>query len=303
MNNIKSLLIGFSILVIGVFLIQWLQKSRVIEGLANQNDVIAQSNTNTGSICPKCCNAPTKTSGKCDAQIYKDDDGKCYKLCPLECTDPLAGCQNENYCDECDKVKLYVDCVTGEQINDGPDINDSTQESNYSSSSINTGTTKTSKNELQGSLVINDTNASDDDDDGDDDNSNGKPSSMKPFTSPYMPTPPGTVIENNYYYGVLLPPDMKQVSYENAVTSNPYRLGGIVQTIPQDASSIMNYGAYRTPMGVNAASIYDQTTPVPPPAPASASTPPPAQSIPTTTGMFNQDASATPYDSLYSLKF
>lgn len=290
MNTIKNILIGFSILVIGIFLIQWFQKTRFREGLENQDDV---KPPNAQLSCPKGCNAPTNANGKCDTQIYKDPDGKCYKLCSFECSDPLLNCQNDNYCDSCGKVRVYVDCETGKDINDNPDLNERTQETNYSSSSINTGIKNLSKNDLQGSLI---------DSDSADVNTSVVPV-MKPFAPPLIPNPPGTVIENNYYYGVLNPQDMTQMSYQNAVTSNPYRLGGIVQGVQSDGSSVMNYGVYGTPMDENGASIYNSNASQTPP-PASQTPPPASQTVPTATGMFNQEEEgATPYDSIYSLKF
>lgn len=145
MNTLRTILVVFGVLVIGAITLQYFQtKNMVIEGF---NDGCP-----AGEPCPKGCNRPTQITGNC-SQIYKEDDGRCYKLCPFECTDPMSECGYDECCEGCGKVKIYVDCKTGEALNMGPDLNDPTQETNYAASSINTGTTNSSKRDIQGSVL------------------------------------------------------------------------------------------------------------------------------------------------------
>lgn len=286
MDILKIILIVFGVLVIGVVLLQSLEKKPTIEGFTDIKCV-------EGEPCPKGCNYPTKILSNCETKIYKEDNGKCYKLCPYECTDPTAECAYNECCENCGKVKVYVNCKTGKANNTGPDLNDPTQKTNHSGSTINTGKTNTSKNDIQGSLV-------------DDETTPPPKPPPKPTLKPTIPPSteddqslPQTIEYHNHYYGLTSPtntcvktPMVPNTQTTQKGTPNPYRQGGDIsnqlddQTCTmekglsqkQDASTIMNYGAYGTSKTPNTS----QTS---------------------ATGMYNEDTTTPGFNSLYSIKF
>lgn len=314
MNTLRTILVVFGVLVIGALTLQYFQeKPVVVEGF---NDGCPE-----GKSCPKGCNRPTRITGNC-SQIYKEDDGRCYKLCPFECTDPMSDCGYNECCEGCGKVKIYVDCQSGEALNMGPDLNEPTQESNFSASTINKGTTDTSKRDIQGAVL----------DDDERDNAvvanTAQTSVQKAAQQPATPqtkTPtassqqsqqtqqPNVIEYHNHYYGMI--PDQlaaanRRLSQMNVPlvdsvthqrgTPNPYRQGGDVSdnvdnqtstmehglSKKRDASTVMNYGAYGSPKTSNAVTAYSAS---------------PTPNV-SATGMYIDDA--TPgFNSLYSLHF
>lgn len=283
MTTIRNIIILFGVLVIILLIIQYFQKvdNNVIEGLTTkqQDDISSQND------CIKGCIMPTTINDGCENTIYKDDDGKCYKLCSYECTDPMASCTLENGCDSCGKARIYVNCDTGKEINDGPDLNEPSQETNYASSSINTGITNNSQKDLQGSVVYGNNNEINDSYDTTDDVSGHR------------------IIEyHNHYYNMIPDNTLSQSNvsaYKNTVlqkgTPNVYRQGGDISNCldnqtammekglsqKQDVSSVMNYGAYGTPLNCKSSHVEKTRT--------------------TTTGMYD-DNTTLGVNSLYSLK-
>lgn len=265
MDLLKIILLLFGLAVIVGFSMQYLQSNKelVIEGF--------NSGCPEGEPCPHGCNKPTKIKGNCGSKIYKDNNGQCYKLCPYECTDPMAKCSYNECCDDCGKIKVYVDCQTGNELNNNVDLNNPTQESNYSASSINTGATDSSKNDIQGSVVNNE-------DYENEVAANTSQTSVQ--TSSQLPsqsqdattqqaktqqqttkdnqdnndTPTSTIEYHNHYYG-LIPKDFVLNTQEEQQTNipivnnntqqgtpNPYRQGGDISDKLDDQTSRINYG-------------------------------------------------------------
>lgn len=297
MKTLQIVLIIFGVFIISALSLQYLQRDkRVIEGFA--------TDCPTGTPCPKGCNPPTKISENC-SEIYKEDTGRCYKLCPYECTDPLSDCVTNECCDGCGKLKIYVDCQTGEELTTSEDLNVSSQETNHSASSINMGVTDTSKNDIQGSVLK------------DDDRDNGVvantlQTSVQP-TAPPAKMEPMIIEYHNHYYGIIPNNAMingNQVTQMNVPlvdsttdqkgTPNKYRQGGDISdnlddqtkmmeyglNKKQDATTVMNYGAYGSPQTSNAITTYNQQ---------------PTSNL-SATGMYMENT--TPgFNSLYTLKF
>jgi hypothetical protein len=314
MDLLKIIIILFIIVVVFVFTKQYLySKQKVYEGF--------NSGCLQGEPCPKGCNQPTKVSLNC-SNIFKDDDGKCYKLCDYECTDPLSECAYDECCSDCGKVKVYVDCKTGKELNKNDDLNEPSQESNYSASSINKGITNTSKNDIQGSLLS---------DDEYDNNvvANTMKTSLQATSQNQIKETNGKknaknslknndvkkIVEyHNHYYGLILPEFIlgNTQKHENTLkvidavsnnvnkkTPNPYRQGGNISksladqtasiekslSFKAEPSSIMNYGAYGTQKTHNTSTIYkNKRQPL------------------SVTGMYD-DNTPLGFNSLYSLHF
>lgn len=325
MNTLRTVLVVFGVLVIGALTLQYFQKKPVvIEGF---NDGCPE-----GEACPKGCNRPTRITGNC-SQIYKEDDGRCYKLCPYECTDPMSECGYNECCEGCGKVKIYVDCQSGEAVAMGPDLNDPTQETNFAASTINTGTTDTSKRDIQGAVL----------EDDDRDNvvvantaqTSVQRAAQQPAQQPATPTStssqksatqqsqhsqhshqsqqPNVIEYHSHYYGMI--PDQlaaasRRISQMNVPlvdsvsqqrgTPNPYRQGGDVSDNVDNQTRTMEHGLRKkrdasTVMNYGAYGSPKTTNA----ATAYSATPAPNVSA---TGMYMDNA--TPgFNSLYSLHF
>lgn len=263
---LNTIIIIFSIIIFLLLLVQYFQGTdnnnySVTEGMAPNKDTESSIQRN---VCPKGCIIPTKLSSKCHDKIYKDDVGRCYKLCPYECTDPMAPCAFDGCCGNCGKVRIYVDCDTGKEINDGPDLNDPSQEANYSASSINTGKTNNSQSDIQGSILDRD-EESDDEIDDSENNSNNIRDINKDNSSPSI------IQYHNHYYNMIPDSALIHTAQRTSInnkddpqkgTPNPYRQGGDISntldnqtatmeyglSLKKDASSIMNYGSYGAPL-------------------------------------------------------
>lgn len=308
MKSLQVILVVFGVLIAVALAFQYFQRQQKIniEGFNN--------NECPKVPCPSGCNPPTKLSDNC-SQIYTEDDGRCYKLCPFECTDPMSECVTNDCCENCGKVKLYVDCKTGDKLHTEPDLNDPNQETNYSSSTINTCTTNKSRNDIQGSVLEDDARDRDVVANTSQTSVQTSLQRSKAETRTQKEKEPTVIEYHNHYYGIIdnKSSDLgKRISYtcipqldvvvQQRGTSNPYRQGGDIDdkldeqtkvmnyglSKKQDASSVMNYGAYGTPKSSNAATTYKEAQ--------SAS-----QNL-TATGMYMENT--TPgFNSLYSLNF
>jgi len=285
MDTLQIILLLFSVLIFGLFTIQYYQPRKTIEGMDNQCP--------SDDSCPNGCNVPTKITTLCDDTLYTEPDGRCYKLCPYECTDPMSQCAFDECCDGCGKKKIYVDCATGNMINDGPDLNNINQETNHSTSPINTG--KNSSNiDLQGSLVDDET-------------------TTPPLDKPSLVKSCAPNVEYHNYYTISIEgafPPGKHIVDKNAVSiesqkgaPNPYRPGGDISNAldnqtrtmesslaqKEDPDTVMNYGVFGSPKSS-----------MPPPATTASTNY--VQPLTTATGMFNEKTTQ-PYNSVYSVDF
>jgi len=239
----------------------------------------------------------------------------------------MAPCSYNECCEGCGKVKIYVDCQTGEALNTGPDLNVPSQEVNHSASSINTGTTNVSKNDIQGSIIDNDESGLPPPPAG-----SGVPpsagSGIPPPAGSSVPPPAGSgvpppfspsseqqstitapVIEyHNHYYGYLQDYDKRNadqlskmnIPHNDALntqqgTVNPYRKGGYLNNTLENQTHKMNYGLSQRQDPSDTMNYGQYGT-------LRTSTTMNGQPQMTATGMF-METTTQPYNSLYSLKF
>lgn len=311
MDIIFILLVVLSIIVGYLLLNTYLYKKRSlnIEGYSSMCP--------DGEPCPSGCNKPTTVSGNCNSKIYKDDDGKCYKLCSYDCTDPLAECAYNECCENCGKVKVYVDCNTGKELDDSIDINDKSQESNHSSSPINNGKSNTSKSDIRGTIITQETlqtvplSSS-----NKKQSSTSRPTSQSKQMINRNNNSPAIIEYNKQLYGLLKNTvktdcvDCSKITSMTPMTStivddptkqlgtpNKYRVGGDISNALDDQSTtmniglsqkqnphnIMNYGVYGTSKSSMPTNVEQQNNSI--------------------TGIYNTTDSISGYNSLYSVKF
>jgi hypothetical protein len=97
------------------------------EGFIHHTQVVCDNNDDNEN-CQKGCNRPTEVSNKCPNVLFKKD-GKCFRKCPYECSNPLDKCKMDVCCMSCGHVDIEVPCVENE--------NDIPSESNSISSVTN----------------------------------------------------------------------------------------------------------------------------------------------------------------------
>jgi hypothetical protein len=97
--------------------------SKIKEGFVHHKQVVCDSDT-----CEDSCRKPQQITNKCPNVLYKKD-GKCFRKCPYECSNPLDKCKMDICCISCGHVDIEVPCVEDE--------NDIPSESNSTSSVTN----------------------------------------------------------------------------------------------------------------------------------------------------------------------